>query len=41
VIDTAAVRESVLVGDGVLRFTSESAQPMRRWLNAWRKRGTS
>ena len=39
VIDTAAVRDSVLVGDGVLRFTAESAEPMRQWLKAWRERG--
>ena len=39
VIDTAAVRDSVLVGDGVLRFTAESAKPMRQWLKAWRERG--
>ena len=41
VIDTARVRDSVLVGDGVLRFTAESAEPMRRWLKAWRGRGKS
>jgi hypothetical protein len=39
VIDTVGVRDSVLVGDGVLRFTAESAEPMRRWLKAWRERG--
>jgi hypothetical protein len=38
VIDTAKVRDTVLVGDGVLRFTAASAEPMRRWLTAWRKR---
>ena len=41
VIDTAGVRDSALVGDGVLRFTAESAEPMRRWLKAWRERGGS
>jgi hypothetical protein len=30
VIDTAKVRDTVLVGDAVLRFTAESAEPMRR-----------
>jgi hypothetical protein len=38
VIDTARVRDTVLVGDGVLRFTAESAEPMRRWLLAWQRR---
>jgi hypothetical protein len=38
VIDTAAVRDTVLVGDGGLRFTAKSAEPMRRWLKAWRSR---
>jgi hypothetical protein len=38
VIDTAKVRDTVLVGDGVFRFTAASAEPMRRWLTAWRKR---
>jgi hypothetical protein len=39
VIDTAKVRDTVLVGDEVLRFTAASAAPMRRWLKAWRQRG--
>ena len=38
VIDTAKVRDPVLVGDGVLRFTAKSAAPMRKWLDAWRRR---
>lgn len=38
VIDTAAVRDPVLVGEGVLRFTAQSAEPMRRWLKAWQSR---
>jgi hypothetical protein len=41
VIDTAGVRDSVLVGDKVLRFTAASAEPMRRALKAWRERGKS
>jgi hypothetical protein len=41
VIDTAKVRDPVLVGDGVLRFTAASAEPMRRWLKAWRARGSN
>jgi hypothetical protein len=35
------VRDTVLVGDGVLRFTAESAEPMRRWLKEWRERRKS
>ena len=38
VIDTAKVRDTVLVGDGVLRFTAASAEPMRRWLKTWGQR---
>ena len=40
-LDTAQVRDAVMVeGDG-LRFTAASAGPMREWLERWRRRASA
>lgn len=37
-LDTMRVREPKLVGEDVLHFTEASAEPMREWLERWRRR---
>jgi hypothetical protein len=40
-LTTSAAADATLIRDGHMRFTAESAQHLRRWLNAWHARENS